>query len=458
MFGLCLVFSLFVAAGNKSGVFGQSSDGSVAVLADDKVKAIWKLEISGNEAKIGQDMAQALSIAPGRNLSGIVYAGRIFLFKDKETQDEFVQRFTNIGITLSDENKRIIVVSSDMAVNLADLKELDINKKEDSVVLIEYNYIAMEFARIRNTKSDLRIPAFPIQEPQQEQTLSEQPQQESVAQATAAKTMSMSELKQAIKDNGAAGMNGYQTSLANVKNNLKEGESAVVLTNGNQYVLVTKEPDGKYGVVDESVNNGNKVIYSREEFNNLMSGKSASGVDGASGQAVTADGYDVNANNVKVLTNSKAISSVAQAGDGRRLTAKEMNAAMGTGADAVIRNIKAKPAETGVNLELMPSHFDTNKYNLSQKDRDAIKAFAQSLQGREFNKLVIEGHADSTGNDYINIPLSKNRAKAVFNELARNGVPKSKMTYRGYSSWRPIATNKTRAGRALNRRAEVFIK
>ncbi|AKL97646.1 OmpA family protein [Endomicrobium proavitum] len=109
-------------------------------------------------------------------------------------------------------------------------------------------------------------------------------------------------------------------------------------------------------------------------------------------------------------------------------------------------------------LEIAPSYFRTNKYNLSEKDKKAIKDFAEGLKTREYNTIRIEGHTDATGNDRINIPLAKNRAKAVYSELIKNGVPKEKLTYKGYSSWRPVATNKTKAGRAMNRRAEVFVE
>lgn len=77
----------------------------------------------------------------------------------------------------------------------------------------------------------------------------------------------------------------------------------------------------------------------------------------------------------------------------------------------------------------------------------------------EFPKatFVIEGHTDSTGNDAINDKLSAKRAGAVKDYLVKNGVDASRLDSKGFGSKNPIDSNKTRAGRANNRRVEIKV-
>lgn len=72
--------------------------------------------------------------------------------------------------------------------------------------------------------------------------------------------------------------------------------------------------------------------------------------------------------------------------------------------------------------------------------------------------LRIEGHASSEGPpEPYNMRLSERRAQAVLEYLKEAGLPGDKMTTEGFSSTQPIASNKTEAGRKLNRRAELVI-
>ena len=70
---------------------------------------------------------------------------------------------------------------------------------------------------------------------------------------------------------------------------------------------------------------------------------------------------------------------------------------------------------------------------------------------------VVEGHTDSTGKPEYNMKLSQERAKDVMNFLVAQGVSADRITSVGFGETRPIADNKTRAGRALNRRVDVVM-
>lgn len=102
--------------------------------------------------------------------------------------------------------------------------------------------------------------------------------------------------------------------------------------------------------------------------------------------------------------------------------------------------------------------FDTNKYALKANAKANLKEFAAVLN--EFNDadVAIFGHTDSTGSDAINDPLSVNRANAVADYLLSLGVsPTQLKSIVGKGSKEPVADNSTAAGRAENRRVEIFL-
>lgn len=96
--------------------------------------------------------------------------------------------------------------------------------------------------------------------------------------------------------------------------------------------------------------------------------------------------------------------------------------------------------------------FVTGSAKLQAKSHKALDAIVAIMKEDAALKLDIEGHTDATGTDKINIPLSKNRAKAVYDYLVSKGVEESRLTSEGFGSSQPIADNKTVKGRELNRR------
>lgn len=101
--------------------------------------------------------------------------------------------------------------------------------------------------------------------------------------------------------------------------------------------------------------------------------------------------------------------------------------------------------------------FATNSSTLNATSKTALSNFATSLVNNPDTDVTIQGHTDSSGNDNINVPLSEKRAAAVKTFLASKGVSNSRIASEGLGSSIPVADNATSAGKAQNRRVEVYI-
>lgn len=101
--------------------------------------------------------------------------------------------------------------------------------------------------------------------------------------------------------------------------------------------------------------------------------------------------------------------------------------------------------------------FDVGRADIKPNLAPVLDRFAQTLNENKGTKVRIVGHTDSTGSDAINDPLSVNRASSTRNYLASRGVDASRVAIDGRGSREPVADNATEAGRAKNRRVEIFV-
>ncbi|MFT3963207.1 OmpA family protein [Propionivibrio sp.] len=115
-------------------------------------------------------------------------------------------------------------------------------------------------------------------------------------------------------------------------------------------------------------------------------------------------------------------------------------------------------ADNRLKLEI-PSDvsFDTGRYDIKPQLRPVLDRFATTLNQNPVTHVTIVGHTDNTGTDAINQPLSVNRAAATRDYLVARGVATNRIAIDGRSSREPVADNATAAGRAMNRRVEIFV-
>jgi len=102
--------------------------------------------------------------------------------------------------------------------------------------------------------------------------------------------------------------------------------------------------------------------------------------------------------------------------------------------------------------------FDSGKANIKPELRSVLDSFANGLKDDPSTRVRIVGHTDNTGSDAINNPLSEERAVSVRNYLEDRGISGSRIETAGRGDHEPIADNNTEAGRAKNRRVEIFLR
>ncbi len=155
-----------------------------------------------------------------------------------------------------------------------------------------------------------------------------------------------------------------------------------------------------------------------------------------------------------------------------------VGAAVGTGAGALIgkkmdkvkaeaeavKNAQVQEVTDANGLQAVKVTFDsgilfaTNKADLNAAAKTSLANFANVLKNNTGCDVAIYGHTDSTGSDAINNPLSVSRANSVSNYLKSCGVSSAQIkSVDGQGSTNPVADNSTAAGRAQNRRVEVYM-
>jgi outer membrane protein OmpA-like peptidoglycan-associated protein len=99
--------------------------------------------------------------------------------------------------------------------------------------------------------------------------------------------------------------------------------------------------------------------------------------------------------------------------------------------------------------------FDSGKFSFKQQSYPVLAAMTEILKEYPNSRFSIEGHTDSDGSDELNQKLSEDRADAVKVYLEANGISSGRLSTKGFGESMPIDTNKTKAGKANNRRTEV---
>lgn len=121
------------------------------------------------------------------------------------------------------------------------------------------------------------------------------------------------------------------------------------------------------------------------------------------------------------------------------------------------KDIPLQPIEVQAGIVLRNLFFETNKYDIKPESEVELDKVVQFLQDNPTVKIQMEGHTDNVGSATDNQKLSQARAYAAVNYLVTKGIKGSRLVAKGFGATKPVADNKTEAGRAQNRRTELRV-
>ena len=111
----------------------------------------------------------------------------------------------------------------------------------------------------------------------------------------------------------------------------------------------------------------------------------------------------------------------------------------------------------GSSMTLPGAAFASGRAALRPDSRKQLRAIVAFVQATPASKVRIEGHTDNQANPQTNLSLSQQRADAVRQALIAQGVAASRIQAAGLGAEQPVASNKSAAGRARNRRVEIIL-
>jgi len=123
----------------------------------------------------------------------------------------------------------------------------------------------------------------------------------------------------------------------------------------------------------------------------------------------------------------------------------------------IIKNIALTPIEVGLTVRLKNIYFDSDKTTLKSESFVELNKVVDFLKQNANVSIEISGHTDSQGSDTYNLNLSQGRSKAVVDYLISQGIESFRLEAHGYGESKPIETNTTEEGRAINRRVEFTV-
>lgn len=121
------------------------------------------------------------------------------------------------------------------------------------------------------------------------------------------------------------------------------------------------------------------------------------------------------------------------------------------------RNLYLAPIEVGQTIRLNNIFFDFAKADILPTSFADLNRLIKILNDYPQLQIEVSGHTDNIGADAANLLLSQSRSQSVVNYLLNNSIEKTRLIAKGYGEIKPVETNLTDEGKAINRRVEFTI-
>jgi OOP family OmpA-OmpF porin len=121
------------------------------------------------------------------------------------------------------------------------------------------------------------------------------------------------------------------------------------------------------------------------------------------------------------------------------------------------RDLYLTPVEVGTTVRLKNIYFDFDKTTLKKESFPELNKVVEFLKVNPNIEIEIAGHTDNKGTDDYNINLSQGRSQSVVDYIVSQGIDSGRLGAHGYGEGKPIETNGTDGGRAVNRRVEFTV-
>ena len=159
-----------------------------------------------------------------------------------------------------------------------------------------------------------------------------------------------------------------------------------------------------------------------------------------------------------MIENNSNYSTASIVGGSAKLVKEERDKAIQEKIEARRNKLKAKNGKEQFKATAQSEIlFKFDSYELNEEAQKMLSDLCNIISEIPNTKIKIIGHTDNIGEKQYNIILSKNRAAAVGNYLRTAGIETNNITEDGKGYSEPIADNTSEAGRAKNRRVEIFI-
>ena len=122
-----------------------------------------------------------------------------------------------------------------------------------------------------------------------------------------------------------------------------------------------------------------------------------------------------------------------------------------------VMDVPLQSLDTGSIVELKNIFFETAKFDLKPESKAELDKLVGFLNTNKTLRIELGGHTDNVGDKKMNITLSQNRAKSVFDYLITNGIDVKRLTYKGYGDTKPKVANDSDEHRSINRRTEFKV-